>query len=357
MEEIGGWKENSMSSIIEELMPASGDRILIYDIAAGESGALSILTDFYHQVCLYGDKSIQWYFMVGTPRFEEKENVHIFRYPKIKESIFKRIEVSAWEIRKVIKKYQINKIFSMQNKGINFWNGFQMVYLHLPFILTEYQFEFKRDGKRIWFYQKMYSRFIFDSLRKVSKVIVQTNWMKNALVEKAGLDQKNVKVIPPVLSESSFKKFENTSRNRRRFFYPATPYRYKNHMILLKAFNYLISNKGLTDYELIFTMTDCENGYCKELSRYAREHHIQVSFIGPVGRERVFELYASSVLLFPSLVESFGLPLLEARKAGTYIIAGDCEFCKEIIGDYDRGYLYCRDNYLALAEAIADFVV
>lgn len=43
-----------MSHIIEEIMPADGDRILIYDIAASESGALSVLSDFYNQVCMYG---------------------------------------------------------------------------------------------------------------------------------------------------------------------------------------------------------------------------------------------------------------------------------------------------------------
>lgn len=345
-----------MGSLIEELVPEDGDNILVYDIAASESGALSILTDFYNQVCLYGNKSIEWYFMLGVPKLAEKDNVHIFSYPKVKASIFKRIEVSIWETRRIVRKYKINKVFSLQNKGIDFWNGFQLVYLHLAFILTDYNFHLKRDGRRLWFYQKIYSRFIFSSLRKVTKVIVQTNWMKDALIKKVNLDKKNIKVISPFLSCDISECFVNTSGNRRRFFYPATPYRYKNHMIILEAFNDLISNKSLTDYELIFTLKEHESEYCKELSRYAHQHHIHVNFIGLIEREKVFELYASSVLLFPSLVESFGLPLLEARNAETYIIAGDCEFCKEIIGDYDRGYLYRRDDYLALARVMENLL-
>ena len=40
-------------------------RILVYDVAASNRGALSILTDFYQQVRQYG-KDAEWYFVVST---------------------------------------------------------------------------------------------------------------------------------------------------------------------------------------------------------------------------------------------------------------------------------------------------
>lgn len=49
----------------------------------------------------------------------------------------------------------------------------------------------------------------------------------------------------------------------------------------------------------------------------------------------VMKEYTRSVLLFPSYIETFGLPLLEARMSGSPILASDCPFSHEILDDYD----------------------
>ena len=45
-------------SLIDILMPA--ERIVVYDVAASASGALSVLNDFYAEVRAYSDKNIKW---------------------------------------------------------------------------------------------------------------------------------------------------------------------------------------------------------------------------------------------------------------------------------------------------------
>lgn len=55
-------------------------------------------------------------------------------------------------------------------------------------------------------------------------------------------------------------------------------------------------------------------------------------------REVVFEMYSKSVLVFPSFVESFGMPLLEARMSNSVILASDQNFSREILKDYNNAY-------------------
>ncbi|QQA42857.1 glycosyltransferase family 4 protein [Pelagovum pacificum] len=56
-------------------------------------------------------------------------------------------------------------------------------------------------------------------------------------------------------------------------------------------------------------------------------------------------LQGARALLFPSLAEGFGLPLIEAAALGTPVVCGDLAICREVLGD--RGiYLATDDRYL-----------
>jgi glycosyltransferase involved in cell wall biosynthesis len=59
-----------------------------------------------------------------------------------------------------------------------------------------------------------------------------------------------------------------------------------------------------------------------------------VHFLGPVGLEDVFPLYRSAdVVLFTSVVESFGLPVLEALALGKRVVASDIAAFREVGGE------------------------
>jgi glycosyltransferase involved in cell wall biosynthesis len=74
--------------------------------------------------------------------------------------------------------------------------------------------------------------------------------------------------------------------------------------------------------------------------------------MGQVSRENVFEMYSKSVLLFPSFVESFGLPLLEARLSECIIIASSCPFCREILDGYDKVSYFEPMEYRKMGKLI-----
>lgn len=338
-------------SLLNVVNPAPNSTVMIYDVHASESGALSILDDLYNQIKSYQDKSVKWIFVVSTPNYKETDNIKVYRFPWVKRNWGYRFYFDNVTTRMLIAKYNPDKVFSLQNKGIDFYKKEQFVYLHLPFILTDHKFDFKVDGKKLWLYQNVISKSIFKSLVKVDKTIVQTKWMKDALIEKGKVAEEKILILEPDISTNRILTYEDLPENRRRFFYPATAFTYKNHMTLLKAICYA-KERGLNDYEVIFTIKPDENGYTKMLKEYIDDNHLNVLMTGQVTRTEVFELYSKSVLLFPSYVESFGLPLLEAKLTGTYVIASDCPFSREILADYERAKFFQELDYKAMGDAI-----
>ena len=44
--------------------------------------------------------------------------------------------------------------------------------------------------------------------------------------------------------------------------------------------------------------------------------------------------------MFPSYIETIGLPLLEAKAAGTWILAADCLYARDMVGDYEKAEFF-----------------
>lgn len=339
------------SSMLRLINPKPYTTVMIYDVHASESGALAILDDLYHQVCVYPDKTINWIFIVSTPEYEETEHIKVRRFPWVKKNWGYRCFFDTVTTRGLLREFKPDQVFSLQNKGILFYKKEQLVYLHLPFILTDHKFDLRTDGKKLWLYQNVIGKSIFRSLRKVNMIIVQTHWMRDALIKKAGVPAGKITILQPDISNNHIMQYTDTYENRKRLFYPATAFTYKNHMTILKALDYA-QKAGFEDYEMIFTITDHENSYTQELRKFSSAHKLRVIFGGQISRKQVFEMYARSILIFPSYVESFGLPLLEAKLSGTYVLASDCPFSREILDGYDKADYFPEKDYKCLAEKI-----
>lgn len=319
--------------------------ILVYDVAASTSGALAVLEDFYLQVKEYGQKDITWYFVISTPNLNETNNIKVLKYPWVKKSWGHRYFFENSIIQKILRKYEIDYIFSMQNMIIPRTKIKQSLYVHFPFVFTKYKFQFK-ENKVLWFYQNVLCYRIYRSIRKSNKVIVQTEWMKKACIEKTKCDADKIEIIKPVIElvKSEEYKFKD-SKGKTVLFYPATAFEYKKHFDILYALKE-IKDKGISNFKTIFTIEENTNDYSKKIREYIDKNKLDVDLVGNMKRNDVFKLYSNSVLVFPSEVESYGMPLLEARIKNAIIIAKRMPFSEEILIDYKNGYFYRNVNEL-----------
>lgn len=118
------------------------------------------------------------------------------------------------------------------------------------------------------------------------------------------------------------------------FFYPANLWPHKNHETLLHAFASYSREAGREAWDLVLTFH--KNPRAAELEILAQTLGVSkgVRFAGFVSERDLHLLWNSAgALVFPSLHEGFGIPLLEAMHYGVPIIAGSDFSLGEVLGD------------------------
>ena len=175
----------------------------------------------------------------------------------------------------------------------------------------------------------------FKSIDDADKVIVQTKWMKEACLQKTNADPNKFEVKQPDVNIKVKKYYEQENEDFKLFFYPASGFEYKNHRIIVAAAKKLIEH-GVTNFKIVFTLKDNENGHVKNLYQTVKKENLPIDFIGRISLDEVYDYYSKSILIFPSYIETFGLPLLEAKMHKSPILSSDCAFSHEILDGYDR---------------------
>lgn len=117
--------------------------------------------------------------------------------------------------------------------------------------------------------------------------------------------------------------------------YPANYWKHKNHEMLLAAFS-LLCRSPVRLYAVKLVFTGASDSRQHWLSRAANSMGLNdsVLFLGYVSDEDLGELIANSRgLVFPSLYEGFGLPVIEAMAAGVPVACSDITALPEVVGD------------------------
>lgn len=324
-------------------------KIMVFDVAAETGGALSILEEFYNETVKHEDKNIEWIFVLSKPTFKETDNVKIIRFPWIKKSWIHRIFFDYIIAPKLVRKYSPDEVLSLQNVIIpRIKKVKQVLYVHQSLPFVNYKFSFK-ENKKFWIYEKIIRIKILNSIKKSDQVIVQTQWMKKLCTEKTNVKAHKIVVRPPKIEIYPKKVFEFNEKSLKTFFYPASGHYYKNHRLIVKACERL-KKYGVSDYEVIFTLKGDENEHIASLYNIVKNNDLPIKFIGSLTKEEVFDFYTKSILIFPSYIESVGLPLLEAKKHETPILASDCAFSHEILSEYKNSYFFNPFDEIELAE-------
>lgn len=327
-------------------------KTMVFDVPAESGGALTILNQYYDKAVL--DKDNDYIFIVSVVDLKETDNIKVLKYPWIKKSWFHRLFFDNFIAPKIVKKHKPDKILSLQNVGVPFTKVNQTIYLHqvLPFI--EYKYKFN-ENRKYWIYQNIIGRKIKKSITKSDEVIVQTKWLADSIKE----FNKNVIIEAPIVNLSNLKQFDKKLfMEQKAFFYPSSLEEYKNHQVVIKALTYLVKKSSTLYFNVLFTVSEQEfkkkypNLFCD-----IQTYNLPVCFLGKLTLDEVYEMYSKTILLFPSYIETFGLPLLEARNSNAPIIASSTPFSLEILEGYYKANFFDRRDYVYLSELIYKYLV
>ena len=316
--------------------------ILVLSMAATEGGALSIMNNLYNEI-KESSNDVHWYFLVSLPQLENLDNVSVLRYPWVKKNWFNRLYFDNVIAKKIVKENNIDYVFTLQNTTIFNVDIPQILYLHQPLPFVDKRYKINEDLK-FWVYQNVIAKIIKKSLKQADKIIVQTNWLKDAVLKL--LPEKKAEDI--IFSQPKInvdKIIESNYDYTNKFFYPAFAFKYKNHKMIVEAAK-ILKAKHL-DYTVDFTLDSDAEVFVSELSNEVKSLKLPINFLGIIKQEEVFERYSSSVLVFPSEIETFGLPLLEARLSKSIVLALNTPFARQILKDYPNAYLFEDEKELA----------
>lgn len=321
-------------------------KILLYDVAAEYGGALSVLKLFYQNAV--EDIENEYIFVTSIVDLKERENIKTIKLPWVKKSWLHRLYCDWIYMPKLVKEKRVSKLISLQNIGIRSCGVYQAVYVHNAIPFSEYRFSLFWDSK-LWLYQNLISHLMKESLRNVDEIIVQTTWMKNAVATKYGINEKKIFVQAVTVEVEGDK--ERVDVDKTIFFYPAQPFKFKNHQIIIDACK-LLKEDG---YEVILTLDEMEKRNSKLISQI-RKYQLPIKCVGYLDKRRMYEYYKKSILVFPSYLETIGLPLLEAKEFDAEIIAADCNYSRNALEGYSKvSYFEYNDSH-KLADLMMDKV-
>lgn len=181
------------------------------------------------------------------------------------------------------------------------------------------------SSKQLNLFLKLKSFYIKNLISKKYKWIVQTNYMKNRLNYFFNIDLKNI-IVLPIFDDSKKKLLLNQSND---FLYVSDFQPHKNHDNLIRAF-ILYSNKNQSRVNLHLTIP--KNKFDTFINRFEIPQNVNIINHGVCNDYQINDLYLNcKYFIFPSIKESFGLPLIEACQYECYVLASNLEYVKEII--------------------------
>ncbi|EBJ1773258.1 glycosyltransferase family 1 protein, partial [Salmonella enterica] len=184
--------------------------------------------------------------------------------------------------------------------------------------------------------------------------VVQTEWMKSSLLNRCrNLNVKQVVVLRPDIKLFEA-RLDNKEISKNTLLYPATALSYKNHLVILKSLTLLKKQFGINDIKFQVTF---DKGQYKVFDRYVYENDLStnIEYLGVISYIELQKKYLSaSLVVFPSYIESYGLPLIEAAILGKRIICSDLPYARDVLNNYEGGIFVKYNDENNWANVIYD---
>ena len=312
--------------------------IFVNATALTTGGGLITLNQFLDSIPC--DKYI-YYIFCSDRTLENKYNQSniIYIYPKYKIGLARIywdvFGLKKWSLDNNIKP---DLIISLQNTTIRFDNKTvpQISYIMqaIPFVDKIWN-PFNKQERTLWFYKNIYPFFMSMYLGKKHYVVTQSKWIKNEFSKKFNFPLEKIHPIRPIINITKSKSKKVFSKNEFAIFCPSSAFIYKNNIEIVNALIYLKSMKeDISRFKVYITFTkDSDAELYKIIIQNNLENNFE--FIGRITYDDMMAYYSGcDLVVFPSYLETFGLPLLEAASFGKQIIAANEGYSREVISDY-----------------------
>lgn len=233
----------------------------------------------------------------------------------------------------------------------------QEVYCHTSFPFLKIRLrDWAMDPKIPLF--ALFTRFAYRiNVHRNDCLIVQQEWFKEGLSELVGFPAERIRVIPPERNDMQIRPAE-VSCEVHMFLYASTPDCHKNFELLCKASDMLEKRVGKGQFLVVLTVAGDENRYARWLKRkWGRVQSI--CFHGFMTKEELWGHYAAAdCLVFPSRIETWGLPISEflGVSANGRALLADLPYAHESSAGADNVKFFPTDDAGCLADLMYESI-
>ena len=188
-------------------------------------------------------------------------------------------------------------------------------------------------------------------VRRARRIIFSTRAAAECISQRIPIPAQRIAIVPHGVASESFEsdRSPGAAGAKPYLFLAASLERHKRIEVLIRSLQH-VEDRALEAW--IAGSEEVDPPYAAELRRLTAELGLtaRVQFLGPVPYRQILSYYRGALALaFPSLLETFGHPTLEAMFAGTPIIAADIPATRELAGDI--ALYFPPDDAVALARA------
>jgi len=331
-------------------------RIVLSGVNFVEAGPLSVFKDALQELAGHYASHFEIVALVHSRNLFDIDNVTYIEFPQVKSSWLRRLHFEYWSLRDLSRQLRPYLWLSMHDMTPNVTAEVRAVYCHNPSpfyrlgareALTDWKFSLFT-----FFYRYLYAI----NLRRNDLVIVQQEWLRGEFRRRYRVP--NIVVAHPRIPSLEIPEVHEEQQAQGgavRFFYPAYPRSFKNVELLLQAAQ-ILEQGGVDGFNVWLTIDGSENRYAAKLrSEYVGLR--SVSWLGIMPRDRILLLYAKAdCLLFPSKLETWGMPMSEFQQTGKPMLVIDLPYAHETVGTYPAVRFFPPGNPQMLADAMKSFI-
>lgn len=274
------------------------------------------------------------------------------QYRRVKPSVLQRILAERWLLGAV---GGDDIVLCMGNLPPLFrLRGHTVVFLHNRYLVDSVALDgFSLKSKlrltieRLWFRSRM---------ENADEFLVQTPAMKK-LLESRTKGRIPIRISPFISEYFGYTRKLEPSRiwkdKKFDFLYVASGEPHKNHRLLIDAWCLLAAEGLFPSLKLTVDKVSFPSVF-SWMRQKIDQYQLKVENLGSLPPDQIKLLYEQAgALIYPSTLESFGLPLIEARQAGLAVLASEKDYVRDVL---DPEQTFDPNSAVSIVRAVKRFM-
>lgn len=319
--------------------------IIVSAVNFTEGGGLTVLRESLASAVKLTSGNWRVVALVHDKKLIQQPEIELIAMPLSKRSWLSHLYHEWYVFRRLSQKLKPDLWLSLHDVTPVVHARRQAVYCHNPAPFYKMSWREVRLSPTFWIFTHVYRYLYRLFIKRNTYVIVQQEWLRSAFVKMFG--KLPLVVAYPHISLNHSENVETNSHPV--FLYPVVPRFFKNFEVICEAASILVARK-VSKFEVRLTLSGNENPYGKWLvAKYRNVENI--NYIGLQNKVDLTKQYQyATAVIFPSKLETWGLPISEAKSFNKPLLLADLPYAHETVGNYDKVSFFPASDASALAD-------